>query len=525
MNHLSPKTLPAITFEQITKSFGALKANDHISFQVQKGTIHALIGENGAGKSTLMSILFGLIIPDYGKIKVHGITRFIANPKQANNLGIGMVHQHFKLIDAFSAWENIVLGQEITNKYNLLLKNEILKKIKGLQQAYQLTFDLHQKVRNTDVATKQKIEIMKMLYAENDIIILDEPTAVLAEGEISSLLQTISRFKSQGKTIIFISHKLKEVLQIADSATVLRLGKVVAHYDSLKGVSAEQLAAAMIGKNTALITNAGPKSWGKKVVFEFHNVSTKGVNGLKKLSFQLHQGEILAIAGVSGNGQEDLELVAYGLKFPTSGKVFKYNHNHLSKNQQLTSKRINLTYKSVSARYKNGISYIPGDRHKYGVVLDFNVADNVILRSLTNQNTQKYGWINQKNKEEFSKQLITKYDVRGANQGRKIIRNLSGGNQQKLVVGREMETQHDLLIIVQPTRGLDFQAANSIYRQILAQKAANKAILLISYDINEILNLADQILVISQGAKMGICHNYELDLTKIGLMMAGHKDN
>lgn len=373
-----------IDFDKITKSYSGNKVNDEISFKVKRGSIHALIGENGAGKSTLMSILFGLITPDSGVIKIDGNPKIIDNPNQAHDLGIGMVHQHFKLVDAFTALDNIILGQEITSAHHILDRTKSLMKIQALQRIYNLDFDLNQKVEYASVATKQKIEIMKMLYCDTEIMILDEPTAVLTEQEIQGLLKTLTDFKKQGKTVLFISHKLQEVLQVADSATVLRLGKVVAEFENLDNVTTQQLAAAMVGKTITEISNKSKNLVDQKVIFEFQNVSTKGPKPIKDLSFKIHAGEILAVAGVSGNGQEEIESVAAGLKRPSSGKILKYNYSD-DQNEKIV---INLTHQSVKARYKHKINYVPGDLQKYGIVLDLNVKDNFILRKLEDPTVQ-----------------------------------------------------------------------------------------------------------------------------------------
>ncbi|AAT27523.1 ABC transporter ATP-binding protein [[Mycoplasma] mobile] len=500
----------AIEFVNITKEFGNVVANKDINIEIKKGTVHALVGENGAGKSTLMSILFGLYEPTNGYIKINEKQITITNPNQANDLGIGMVHQHFKLVDDYSNLENIVLGNETIK--NGFLDLEISKyKISALQKKFSLNFDLKVKTGNSTVSTQQKVEILKMLYRDADILIFDEPTAILTPQEIEGLLQTILEFKKEGKTIIFISHKLNEIKKIADEITVIRHGKVVKKFKSLEGVQTSDIANAMVGQNIVLPKNDKNTNFGKTIL-ELQNVNAEYQNkSIENISFKLKKGEILALAGVEGNGQEIIEFVISGLAKSSSGKII------------LNEKDI--THFNVNKRIKEKISYIPGDRHKYGLVLDMSVNDNSILRKLGDSKSQKYSIINEKFKDSFTKEIIKKFDVRGAREGNEISRSLSGGNQQKVIVGREFLTEHDFILIVQPTRGLDVGAIDKIHKAILAEKDAGKAILLISYELDEVFALADNISVMHEGKIIGTTSAKNATREEIGLLMTGINKN
>ncbi|WP_412031613.1 ABC transporter ATP-binding protein [Metamycoplasma buccale] len=504
----------AIQFVNITKEFPGIKANDDVSFVVKKGTIHALIGENGAGKSTLMSILFGLYEPTYGEILVNNNRVFFKGPNDANELGIGMVHQHFKLVDVYTNLDNIILGSEWTKKLDFLDRNIAIKKIKALQNIYNLHFDLFQKSGEATVSTQQKVEIMKMLYRDNEILIFDEPTAVLTDEEIQGLLKSFEIFKKAGKTILFISHKLKEIEQVADYATVLRHGKVAGNFD-MKNAIIEDIVKAMVGSTVKTITNTS-NSERKTKIFSLENVSvTKATKPLHNISFDIHAGEIFAIAGVEGNGQNELEKVCSGMIKPSFGKI---NLRILNKENNYEMKDI--TFASVYEKSKDHIAFIPADRHHHGLILDYDISNNSIMRLLWDKRFQKNGIINKKSEKKFTLDIIKKYDVRGAQEGKSLARSLSGGNQQKFIVGREIETPHDFIIIVQPTRGLDIGAINHIHQEILAEKAAGKAILLISYELDEVIALADTIAVINNGHILTIKDAKNISRAEIGSYMA-----
>lgn len=498
----------AVEFINITKYFPGIKANDNISFKIKKGTIHAIIGENGAGKSTLMSILFGLISQTEGQIKINDQNVFIKDPNDANDLGIGMVHQHFKLVDVYTNLQNIIIGAEYQQKLMINEKSSILK-IQAIQDKYNLNFDLKEKTGNATVSTQQKVEILKMLYRDNEILVFDEPTAVLTDIEIKGLLETFKIFKQQGKTIIFISHKLKEVKDVADFATVIRNGKLIGNYD-VKNVSINELASAMVGEIINLPSNTSNEKFGKTVL-SFKNVFFQNNNKkVEDISFDIRAGEILAIAGVEGNGQEIIEFLASGIIKPKKGQII------------FNDKKINNL--SIAKKTKLKISYIPSDRQKYGLVLDFDINENAILRRLSDKEFNKFAFIRTKNRDKFSKEIIQKFDVRGAQEGTSAARSLSGGNQQKVIVGREMLTTHDLLVVMQPTRGLDIGAINQIHKKIIDEKKMGKAILLISYELDEVLALADTILVISKGKIQGITNKNDVTREQIGLWMANIKE-
>ncbi|MDZ7293580.1 ABC transporter ATP-binding protein [Mycoplasmopsis pulmonis] len=507
----------AIEFINITKDFGTLRANDNVSFSIKKGSIHALIGENGAGKSTLMSMLFGMYEPSSGEIKVNGNAIFIKNPNQANNLGIGMVHQHFKNVDIYSNLENVVLGNE-SDKKLMMNFNFSKNKIELLQDLYNLKFNLKEKTGDATVSTQQKVEIMKMLYRDVEILIFDEPTAVLTPQEIDGFLKTLLLFKEKGKTIIFISHKLNEIKAVADQATVLRHGKVVAHYDDIKDVSIEKISEDMVGKKVVMPKNEIDNNFlANPVVVEFDKVSLKAQRQIQDVSFDIRLGEIFVIAGVGGNGQDEIEFAISGLLKPKSGKIFFYPKDKQSQKRA----KVDITKYSVAKKRDLGISYVPGDRHKYGLVLDYSIEENSIIRRLKDKSISKLGFIKKDEVKKFNSIIQKNFDVRGSNDGKSDARSLSGGNQQKAIVGREILTQHDLLIMVQPTRGLDIGAINKIHNFILEEKKNNKAILLISYELDEILALADTIAVINKGRLSKKMKTKEITRTQIGLLMAG----
>ncbi len=520
-----------IEFINITKEFPGIKANDHINIAIKKGTIHALVGENGAGKSTLMSILFGIYKPTSGIIKINGSPIIMKDPNQANDIGIGMVHQHFKLVMNYSNFENIILGSEF-EKNGFLDRTKSLIKIQLLQEKFGLKFDLNQKTNDATIVTQQKIEIIKMLYRDADILIFDEPTAVLAPKEIVEFLAVLKFLKNNGKTILFISHKLWEVMEVSDEITVIRHGRVIKHYDSTNNVTTAELADAMVGKHLVYSKNLD-HTFSNDCILKLDNISIN--KKVKNLNLEVHAGEILAIAGVEGNGQEELEYILSGVKKPIKGRILlklRPNLQEKSKNYNIEYNQLELinnrnfymtdiTNFSSKNKNKSKISVIPGDRHKHGLVLDFDINDNAILRSLYDKKFSKFSIINNKQKNIFSKKIIDLYDVRGSREGNAIARSLSGGNQQKAIVGRELLTDHDLIVIVQPTRGLDIGAINMIHEEIIKEKEKGKAILLISYELDEIISLADTIAVINKGKIVGIKPAKHFDRKEIGLLMAG----
>ncbi|MGL4183834.1 MAG: ABC transporter ATP-binding protein [Metamycoplasmataceae bacterium] len=524
----------AIEFINLTKKFGNFTANEDISLIIKKGEIHSLVGENGAGKSTLMSILFGLYQPTFGLIRIFGNEVTIKNANHANRMGISMVHQHFKLVKNFTNLENIILGLEPTKR--IVIDNDYaINKILSLQKKYNLHFDLFNKTNDEPVVVQQKLEIMKMLFNDADILIFDEPSAVLTPEEIKNLLKSIKNLKEDGKTIIFISHKLDEVLEISDNISVLRQGKLIKTIPN-EHVSVKDITNAMVGTEISEIKNNSDIDLeNKEIIFSFNNISGEKI---KNISFNIRQGEIFAIAGVSGNGQEEIEYIASGIKKQKEGNIYfkskplittNFFKKILKKEGSLTLSNNNnfsleeITKKSIKQRIKSGISYIPGDRHKYALALDMDMNENYVLRTIENETFQKYKFIKNKEINIFSSSINEKYDVRGANNGYAISRSLSGGNQQKAVVGRELETDHNFIIIVQPTRGLDVGAINNIHNYILKEKELGKAILLISFELDEVLALADTIAVINKGKIVETKNAKDLSREEIGLLMVGIK--
>ncbi|MXR39567.1 ABC transporter ATP-binding protein [Mycoplasma sp. MF12] len=498
----------AIEFIKVSKKFGNFYANHKVDFKVKKNTIHALIGENGAGKSTLMSTLFGIYTPDEGQIKVNGKPSFIENPNRAADFGIGMVHQHFKLVDAYSNFENIILGQEFSH-YGILNRESAKQKIKILQEKYNIHFNLDQKTGDASVVVKQKIEIIKILYRNSDILIFDEPTAILSPQEIDAFLEILKFFVKNGKTIIFISHKLLEVKQVANSATVLRHGKIIADFENLENVTIAEMTEAMVEKTVIESKNISENQF-SQLGLKVENLFAKTDKEIIGLNLEIYKGEILAIAGIEGNGQLELELAISGL-INSKGKIFVYDKEN---------KPINIVNLGVFSRF-GLISYVPSDRHKYALVLDLPNLDNSIIRNLKSKDFVAKTFIKSRKVQELYAKIVKNFDIRGDDIGRRNSRLLSGGNQQKFVLGREILTPHEVLLIVQPTRGLDIGAINLVHQIILEQKKQNKAILLISYELDEVLALADTICVLNKGKLSKKFLRNEIDRYKIGELMGG----
>lgn len=509
----------AVEMINITKEFPGIKANDNINLSIRKGSIHALVGENGAGKSTLMSILFGIYKPTAGVIKINESPIIINGPNQASDIGIGMVHQHFKLVGNYTNFENVILGSEF-EKNGLLDRKTALVKIKLLQNKFGLNFNLDEITSEATVVTQQKIEIIKMLYRDAEILIFDEPTAVLSPNEIDEFLEILEFLKQNGKTILFISHKLWEVMKVSDEVTVIRHGKVIKHYSSLENITTIEIANSMVGENVVYSKNIN-HNYSSELILKLENISAG--EKLKDLSLEIHSGEILAIAGVEGNGQRDLEYILSGIIQPKKGNIFikSRDENILEISSENNSLLKNITNYSSKKKNESFISIVPEDRHKHGLVLDFDINENSIIRSLSNKKFVKNFIIKNKEVKNFSKEIIDKFDVRGSREGSAIARSLSGGNQQKAIVGREMLTDHDLIVVVQPTRGLDVGAINMIHDEILKEKENGKAILLISYELDEIIALADTIAVINKGEIVGLKPAVEFERKEIGLLMAG----
>ena len=496
----------AIEMKNITKKFGDFTANDNIDLTVHKGEIHALLGENGAGKSTLMNVLYGLYAPTSGDIYIDGKKVSITNPNVAIKNGIGMVHQHFMLVDTFTVVENIILGMETTNGAVLDIK-KATKNVEEISKKYGLLVDPHAKIQDISVGMQQRVEILKALYRGADILILDEPTAVLTPQEIDELINIIHSLADQGKTIIIITHKLKEIKAVADYCTIIRRGKKI---DTVKveDVNEENLAEMMVGREVSFVTDKKPVNRGKKIL-DINDILIKDnrkLNAVNGLSLELHSGEILGIAGVDGNGQSELIEGITGLRHIESGNVI------------LDGKDI--TNKTPFEIINSGLSNIPEDRQKRGLVLDFTIAENMILENYHKEPFSKKGRLNHRAIENFSKELIEKFDVRPNNPSQKAGA-LSGGNQQKVIIAREVTNNPEVLIAAQPTRGLDVGAIEYVHRYLIEQRDNGKAVLLISFELDEVINLSDRIAVIYEGKIVDIIDSKDADERKLGLLMAG----
>lgn len=501
----------AIEMKHITLSFARKIANDDVTLQLRKGEVHALLGENGAGKSTLMNVLFGLYKADSGEIYVNGKKEVIDNAVTANKLGIGMVHQHFKLVHNFSILENIVLGVEETHA-GILKLADARKKVVELCNKYHFDLDPDAKIEDITVGMQQRTEILKMLFRNNNIMIFDEPTAVLTPQEIREFMTIVKNLKAEGKSILFISHKLDEIKEVADRCTILRKGKCIATVD-VASVSKEELSEMMVGRKVNLKVDKAPAKVGN-VVLEVRNLSVAGERGHKdkvnNVSFDVRAGEIVCIAGIDGNGQSELIKGITGTKPLKSGTVKIDGQD--------------FTHKSI--RYKNthGISHIPEDRHRDGLILDYDMEKNMVLQEYFESRFSHSGFLKGKEIAQYTDELIDEYDIRSMSGGTSIVRNMSGGNQQKIIIAREMTKQHKLMIAVQPTRGLDVGAIEYIHKSIVKQRDMGIGVLLVSFELEEVMNLADRILVMFEGEIVGEFTDIQnLDLNELGLYMAGGK--
>ncbi|WP_126426510.1 ABC transporter ATP-binding protein [Brevibacillus marinus] len=490
----------------VTKRFPGIVANDRVNLRVKKGEIHALLGENGAGKSTLMNILFGLYQPDEGEILIHGKPVNITSPRKANEWGIGMVHQHFMLVEPFTVTENIILGKEPRKGLGIDIKTAA-REVAAISARYGLSVDPYAKIEDISVGMQQRVEILKTLYRGAEILILDEPTAVLTPQEIRELMEIMENLVAEGKTIILITHKLKEIMAVCDSVTIIRRGKVV---DSLAvaETTPDELAAKMVGREVSFRVDK-QSALPQEVILAVENVTALDNRGLKALdgiSFAVRAGEILGIAGVDGNGQSELVEVLTGLRKVEQGSI-KLKGVELS----------NRTPREISAA---GVSHIPEDRQKRGLVLDFTLSENMVLSTYHHPRYSKNGFLDYRAIAEQAARLVAKFDVRTAST-HTLARALSGGNQQKAVIAREVEKDPDLLIAAQPTRGLDVGAIEFIHRQLIEQRDKGKAVLLLSLELDEIMKLADRIAVIYEGKIVGIVDPNQTDEQELGLMMAG----
>lgn len=499
-----------IEMNEITKAFPGVIANDNVSLAVRKGEIHALLGENGAGKSTLMSILFGLYKADEGTIKIKGELQNINSPNDANDLGIGMVHQHFKLVEPFTVLENIVLGVE-TVQNGLLKLSEARKQIVALSELYNLRVDPDAYIYDISVGQQQRVEILKMLYRNNDILIFDEPTAVLTPQEIDELMTIMKQLVKEGKSIVFITHKLNEIKMVADRVSVLRRGKYIGTAD-VADISKEEMSEMMVGRKVDLTIEKDPAQ-PSDVILSVRNLTVKGHHDHKpvvnNVNFDVRAGEILCIAGIEGNGQSELIYALSGMIPIESGSIVLNGQE--------------MAHRNVFERYKHKMAHIPEDRHKHGLVLDFDLAENLVLQSYHQSNFQKHGFINFKNRLKYANTLIDKYDIRAGRKAKTIARSMSGGNQQKAIVARELEQNPDIIVAVTPTRGLDVGAIEYIHKQLIAQRDQNKAVLLVSLELNEVMEVSDRILVIYEGELVGEVDPQIITQQELGLYMSGSK--
>lgn len=501
-----------VEMKHITKRFPGIVANDDVSISIRRGEIFALLGENGAGKSTLMSMLFGMYEPDEGEIWIRGERVKIASPYHATKLNIGMVHQHFKLVQNYTITENIILGIEPQRRlFGLLpavdVKNSD-KKIAELSHKYGLDVDPTKKIEDINVSTQQRVEILKMLYREAEILIFDEPTAVLTPQEIEFLLDIIRELRANGKTIILITHKLEEIKKVADRCAVLCRGKLIDVLD-VATTSTKTMANLMVGREVNFVTEKEPANF-KDAVLRVEHLVVKNKDGfpvVNDVSFRIRAGEIFSIAGVSGNGQVEVADAIAGLTSVSSGSIKLYGEE--------------ISNKSIRYRTEKGISYIPEDRQSFGLVLDFDLANNLSLKEYYKEPFCEKGVLRQKAFDEKGEKLIDRYDIRSGQGIRTIVRSMSGGNQQKAIVAREIELASGLMIFVQPTRGLDIGAIENIHRQILEERDKGRAILLVSLELDEIMQLSDTIGVIYNGELLKIADASELTANQVGEYMMG----
>jgi len=492
----------------ITKKFPGIIANDDITLQLKKGEIHALLGENGAGKSTLMSVLFGLYQAEIGVIRKNGKDVKITGPNDATKLGIGMVHQHFKLVHNFTVLENIVLGAE-TTKNGLLRMEDARRKVVELSGTYGLEINPDALISDITVGMQQRTEILKMLYRDNEILIFDEPTAVLTPQEISELMKIMKNLISQGKSILFITHKLGEIKAVADRCTVLRKGKYIGTVD-VADVTKEQLSEMMVGRKVQLEVEKPDLDTGD-VILDVHGLTVKnkstGKNVVDNVSFQVRAGEIVCIAGIDGNGQSELVYALTGLIRGDTESI------------KLDGKEICTT--SIRGRNTSGLAHIPEDRHLHGLVLDYNMAYNMVLQRYFEKFFQKFGFLKYGAVYAYSDELIEKFDIRSGQGSKTITRSMSGGNQQKVIIAREIDREHKLLVAVQPTRGLDVGAIEYIHERLVKERNEGKGILLVSLELEEVLSVSDRVLVIFEGQLVADLSPKAVSFQEIGLYMSG----
>lgn len=495
----------AIEMLNIRKEFPGIVANDNITLQVKKSEIHAILGENGAGKSTLMSILFGLYKADRGEIKINGKTVVINNPNDATAHKIGMVHQHFQLIENYTVTENIILGKEGSFVLN---KKDASQRIKELSDKYGLNIDPDSVIEDITVGMQQRVEILKMLYVDADILIFDEPTAVLTPQEIDDLLDIMRGLKAEGKSIILITHKLDEIKAVADRCTVIRRGKMI-DVVGVEGTSQAEMAALMVGRPVNFKVEKEEAKPGEPVlqIKNLNVLNAKKILGVKDFTLDVKEGEVVGIAGVDGNGQSELIEAITGLRKIESGNVLVCNKD--------------ITHSHIRERNEAGVGHVPEDRQKRGLILEYNLKDNFVIKDYYHTPFSKNSILQQDIMKKFGQDIIDTFDVRSGEGLNSFAGKLSGGNQQKAIVGREITNNPKLLIVVQPTRGLDVGAIEFIHKQIINHRDAGNAVLLVSFELDEIFNLSDRIAVISDGKLMDVVYTKDTDERAVGLMMAG----
>lgn len=496
----------------ITKEFPGIIANDNITLRLKKGEIHALLGENGAGKSTLMSVLFGLYQAEKGEIRKNGKIVKINNPNGANELGIGMVHQHFKLVEIFTVLENIILGVE-PNKMGFLQKKKAREKVLNLSEKYGLKVNPDALIEKISVGMQQRVEIIKMLFRENDILIFDEPTGVLTPQEIDEIMEIMRGFAREGKSILFITHKLNEIMAVADRCTVLRKGKCMGTV-AIKDSTKEELSRMMVGRDVSFKVDKEDAEPGN-IVLSVKNITvsskTHKNNAVKNVSFDVKAGEIVSLAGIEGNGQTEFISALTGLEKINSGRITLCGRD--------------ITRSTIRTRSKTGMSHIPEDRHKHGLVLDYSLEENLVLQRYWQPEFQHFKFIKSREVRSYAEKLIDQYDIRSGQGAVTSARSMSGGNQQKAIVAREMDKEHELLVAVQPTRGLDVGAIEYIHKQLVVTRNAGKAVLLVSLELEEVMNVSDRILVMYEGEIVGELDPKAVTVQELGLYMSGAKRN
>lgn len=497
----------AIQMTDIVKMFGTFVANDHINLTVHKGEVHAILGENGAGKSTLMNTLYGLYTPTEGTIAVDGKEVVIDSPQKAIDLGIGMVHQHFMLVQPFTVTENIILGAEPT-KGLVVDKASAKKKILELSERYGLKVDPDARIMDISVGMQQRVEILKVLYRGAKHLILDEPTSSLTPQEITELMEIIKNLTADGKDVILITHKLKEIKAAADYCTIIRQGKYI---DTVKvsDVDENKLAAMMVGRNVEFTVEKKEQEPGE-VVLDVKDLCAKdyrGVEILNKLNLQVKRGEIVGLAGVDGNGQSELVSILTGLMKAESGSITVDGNDIFNKSPRET--------------FEKGVTSIPEDRQKHGLVMDFDIEENLILQNFGKEQFSHKGILKRDAMHKFAGEMIEKFDIRPRGCEHRLAKQLSGGNQQKVIIAREITNNSDLLIAMNPTRGLDVGAIEFVHKYLVEQRNKNKAILLVSFELDEIMSLSDKIDVIFDGRIVGSVPGKDADEKELGFMMAG----